>query len=493
MPKQRNYTWKKLTDTQLLNVKAYLEEHNATLQHVSGSELWRFLLGDSIFIAYSKGTLFVNKLTIEMKKEIDHILGVTKDASDKSFLIGLDEVGRGEILGNLYIAGVLIPCELREEIDFELGSSDTKKKKSEKYWDNLYVAIDNYLKQGMRYEYAIIQPHEIDRYNLNKLLDQYYQLIISRLLLDINPYDCQIILDDYGYGHSLDEYFNYLKSQGANIITRSKADEEYPEVRLASAIAKRFREKSMTELRDSKKYIVDGHNIGSGNAADKDTLQWIRHWEASGKPWPWFVRQSFNPISRNFIKENPPLNKNLLSDISKEDFSKGKLSVESLSLQCIYCGKTIRSAKITQNSNGSSIIGRCPSCSNELPDMMKTLRYYSNYIIPDSSIIISKIISKDLNGSGFFKGVTFVLTTEITEECDKRQSGKQELGELGRFASIGTIKLKRFDTTGLNLPTNASKDEIIIETAKRIDAIIFTKDKGMFGIAISKGIFSLIW
>lgn len=493
MVPMKGYTWKNLSENQLKDIHGYMSNKGGKEKDVSGYEIWRIKLGPSLFSAYSKGTLYVNKITQEMKESVDGLLGVSKEETSKKFLIGLDEAGKGEILGNLIIAAVLIPIELQDEIDFELGASDTKRKKTEKYWDDLYIALDDYDKRGMKYEYEVIQPYQIDRYNINKLMDQYYQLIISRLLFGINPVDCRVILDDYGYGKILEDYFTHLKKAGTEIIARSKADEIFAEVKLASTIAKYYRVKGMHEIRENSTFMIEGEKIGSGNAGDKQTSQWIQKWSESGQGWPWFVRQSYKPIAKEVLKENPPINSNLLSDISKDEFAKGRLSVESLSLQCSSCGKSIRSAKITPNASKVNLVGRCINCSEELPGIMNTLRHYSGHILLDSSIIISKIISNDLDGSNFFEGITFILTSEVIEECDKKRSSKQEMADIGRFGSSGRIKLIKFDTQKLELSKDATKDAKIIETAKRIDAIIFTQDKHMYGTAIAEGIFSLIW
>lgn len=75
-------------------------------------------------------------------------------------------------------------------------------------------------------------------------------------------------------------------------------------------------------------------------------------------------------------------------------------------------------------------------------------------------------------------------------ECD-RPDGKKEFEKLGNFASIGRINLIDFDTKKINDNGDLSKDEIIVNTAKKINAIIYTRDRGMYGTAVSKNIFCL--
>lgn len=191
---------------------------------------------------------------------------------------------------------------------------------------------------------------------------------------------------------------------------------------------------------------------------------------------PWFVKQSFGkPVKK----------------IDLILFGEGKLSIESLNISCPECGSVLKSCKITPEDG--EIIGRCPNeeCNKTIDNLNTTLLYCCGYIIPDSNVIRDGVISKYLEAKGIFEGFTFVLLSKVRRECDDADS-KKEFEKLEYFASIGRINLIDFDTKRINDSENLSNDEIIVNAAKEIDAIIYTRDKGIYETAIAKNIFCLI-
>jgi ribonuclease HII len=487
----KSKTWKNVSEEDAERVKEFLLANNGVEdKNVKGiGEKWRVRLEKSVFTYYDKGTLFCNKASIEDIEKISKIIGEKIGTTEKHFLIGLDETGKGEVLGHCILAGVLFPSSLLKEIDYILGSSDTKKRRTTQYWNGLFLELDRMKRKGLIFLIEKIPPWHVDKYNVNKIMDVVYQRILSQLMREVKPKDCRIVLDDYGIGSNLLKYLDFLESQGAEIKVEIKADEKYAEVRLASVVAKREKEKVMEAI--NKTYAINGYSVGSGNANDPVTLKWIERWKETGKPWPWFVKQSFKPIGKPVKKMEPPIRHDLLSQDSKILFDEGKLSIESLNILCPHCGNILKSCKITPSEEGG-LVGRCPNedCNKIISNLNTTLLYYCGYIVPDSSVILAGVISMDLDTKRFFDGFTFVLLPEVRKECDS-PGGKKEFEKLGNFASIGRINLIDFDTKKINYNGSLPKDEIIVNVAKKINAIIYTRDRGMYGTAISKNIFCL--
>ena len=175
----------------------------------------------------------------------------------------------------------------------------------------------------------------------------------------------------------------------------------------------------------NRKFSLPGCPVGSGNAGDSRTLKWLREWKKTGREWPWFVKRSFKTICKidgrteNVRKEDPPIRHELLSENSQVLFNEGKLSVESLSILCPKCGEILRSCKVTP-SEDEKLVGKCINCSGIIENLNITLLYYCGYIVPDSSVILSGIISKDLERGRFFEGFTFLIVPTVREECDNR-------------------------------------------------------------------------
>jgi len=495
MSQYKSKTWKKISKEKAEEVKNFLTSKGATLDNnVTEPEVWRARISGTVFTCYSKGTLFSNATRSEavhnIQQQISKLLGQEIKLPSKDFLIGLDETGKGEVLGHSILAGVIIPSGILKEVNEILGAADTKKKKSVRFWDSLFLEIDSLKHKGLDFIIEKIPPWHVDKYNTNKIMDLVYQRIITNLTLGLEPEDYRIIIDDYGVGRNLSEYLESLHKGGCEVREESKADDKYDECRLASVIAKRERVKVMEAI--GKRFSLPDFPVGSGNAGDKKTIVWLKEYWNQHREWPWFVKRSFSTIGeiegrRTKVKKiDPPIRHELLTDESQTLFQEGKLSVSSLSISCPNCGTSMRSCKITPSGNGLPYVGRCIQCNEVIEDLNTTLLYYSGKIVLDSNVIFEKIVHKDLESGKFFEGYTFLLHPAVHRECDT-ENGRKELDELARFSSIGRINLGEIKVDD----EEGDTDEAIVEGARRYNAMIYSRDKRMHAIAMAKKVFLL--
>jgi len=491
----KSKTWKNVSIEKQEDLKNFLLSNGATFDEgVTEPELWRGRLQDTVFTMYSKGTLYSNAASNEfvfnIQKQISEILGQTIEIPEKEFLIGLDETGKGEVLGHSILAGVLIPNNMLQKINELLGTADTKKKKSTAYWDNLFIETNALKSLGVNEMIEKIPTWHVDTYNTNKIMDLVYQRIISHLIQEISLDNCRIIIDDYGIGKNLSDYLESLHKRGCEIRVESKADDKYDECRLASVIAKRERTRVMDAI--SKRFSLKGFPMGSGNAGDVKTISWLKEYWKQYHDWPWFVKKSFSTIreidgTAKVNKIDPPLRHELLSRESQTQFREGKLSISSLSISCPHCGETMRSCKVTLSTTGIPYIGRCIKCNEIIENLNTTLLYYCGYIVIDSNIIFEKILHKDLEVGKFFEGFTILLHPAVHKECDS-ENGRKELEELARFSSLGRIRLQEISNVG----NYSDADESIVESARKNNAILYTRDKRMHAVAAAKNVFFLV-
>ena len=161
-------TWKNLDSVSLKKIKiGLLEMDGENIPIKNEHEIWRVKISDSVFTAYKKGTLYStpsnsnSKNVLKARATIDQLTGTGYLTSEKSFLIGFDETGKGEIAGPIILAGAAFPTKLFSEIVKLIGSADTKKSHNLKYWKSKSVAAlgpsaTGYLageNQGMRYKW----------------------------------------------------------------------------------------------------------------------------------------------------------------------------------------------------------------------------------------------------------------------------------------------------------------------------------------------------
>jgi len=184
-----------------------------------------------------------------------------------ALICGLDESGRGPVIGPLVICAVAIAEKEMNKLE-SLGVRDSKLL-SPKSRVLLAPKIKNVVK---KHETIIIQPEEIDSAVLSDTLNLNWLEAIktAELINKINP--DRVILDCPSNNRAA--YVNYLERhlrKKVGITAEHKADVKYPIVAAASIIAKVTRDNEIEKLK--KKHKV---NFGSGYPADPITKEFIK-------------------------------------------------------------------------------------------------------------------------------------------------------------------------------------------------------------------------
>ena len=205
-------------------------------------------------------------------------------------IAGVDDAGRGPIIGPLVIAGVLLDDkDLSRLVDS--GVKDSKRL-SPRRREELAAEIK---KLALKYHVAILSQTEIDRvvetgkklHKLNRLEAQTMAKVITILKPDVAYVDASDVLPDRFKQHIAENLT--FKVQ---IISEHKADAKYPIVSAASIIAKVERDRALSALQE--KY----GNMGCGYATDPNTIQFLEKWIRKFGSYPDFVRKSWKPAKR---------------------------------------------------------------------------------------------------------------------------------------------------------------------------------------------------
>jgi ribonuclease HII len=198
---------------------------------------------------------------------------------------GVDEAGRGCVIGPLVVAGVLVKEENLHVLR-QLGVKDSKLL-SPKKREALFTEITHLAE---KHHIVKLLPSEIDRaveckrklHKLNRLEAQTMTQIINAL----NPHEAYVDAADV-----IEERFAHHIQEGltvkAKITSKHKADKLYPVVSAASIIAKVERDKEIAALKE-----VHG-DFGSGYPSDKKTTQFLNQWLQTHPEYPNCVRQSW--------------------------------------------------------------------------------------------------------------------------------------------------------------------------------------------------------
>ncbi|MDR2203204.1 MAG: ribonuclease HII [Nitrososphaerota archaeon] len=209
---------------------------------------------------------------------------------------GVDEAGRGCVLGPLVIAGVAI---LTDELPnlIALGVKDSKLLTQKKR----NILFQEILKLNLNFKIIKVPPLDIDKavncsialHKLNRLEAKTMAQIIEHLNPDEAYVDAADIIEER-YATHIKEHLT-IKPK---IISRHKADQLYPIVSAASIIAKVTRDKEIEQIKN--KY----GDIGSGYPHDKKTQNFLTQWLKTHKTYPPCIRKSWKPAKKALNQRN---------------------------------------------------------------------------------------------------------------------------------------------------------------------------------------------
>ncbi|TDA29247.1 MAG: ribonuclease HII [Archaeoglobi archaeon] len=190
---------------------------------------------------------------------------------------GIDEAGKGCVIGPLVVAGVA--CESEDYLR-SIGVKDSKKL-SQKKREELAEKI----RRVARIEIIKIPADELDEMmecrTINEILKESYSEIIKRLKPEIALVDSPDVKPE--------RLASQLREMtGVEVVAEHKADEKFPIVSSASIIAKVERDKEVEILR--RKY----GDFGSGYASDPKTIAYLKQL----KEIPPFVRRKWKTVER---------------------------------------------------------------------------------------------------------------------------------------------------------------------------------------------------
>jgi ribonuclease HII len=207
---------------------------------------------------------------------------------------GVDDAGRGSVIGPLIIAGVLLREEDLPKL-VDLGVRDSKLLSP--YRRELLAR--EIRKTALRCHFVALSTSEIDKVvetgrklrKLNHLEAKTMAKVIAVLKPDIAYVDASDVLAERFKQHILENL-----PFKVHIVSEHKADAKYPIVSAASIIAKVERDKVIEGLKERH------GDFGSGYITDPKTIRFLEQWITKFGTYPDFVRKSWKPAKK--IKKN---------------------------------------------------------------------------------------------------------------------------------------------------------------------------------------------
>lgn len=205
-------------------------------------------------------------------------------------ILGIDEAGRGPVIGPLIVAGIVIPDDKIPVLE-RMGIKDSKK-----LTPTRRKVLSRKLKNMFEYETVEITAQDIDNLRASDVNLNEIEKIAMLKIIDKLDYDCVII-------DSVDIKPERLKNEiqsivgNIEIISEHKADDKYIQVAAASIVAKYERDSIIENLK--KEYRKIGE-IGSGYPSDPKTKRFLENF--TYEEMPKIVRKSWKTIQN--IKDN---------------------------------------------------------------------------------------------------------------------------------------------------------------------------------------------
>jgi ribonuclease HII len=207
---------------------------------------------------------------------------------------GVDEAGRGPVIGPMVIAGVSLEKKELHKLE-DIGVKDSKLLSPQKR-ETLAKQIREL---AVNCHVVHLSPAEIDHvvetgkrlHRLNRFEAQTMARILTILKPDIAYVDASDV-NAARFGEHIKEKLDFK----LEIVSEHKADLNYPIVSAASIIAKTERDKEILRLKQKH------GEMGSGYPSDPKTKQFLIDWIRKYGSYPDFVRKSWK-TSKKIKKE----------------------------------------------------------------------------------------------------------------------------------------------------------------------------------------------
>lgn len=221
----------------------------------------------------------------------------------EEIVIGIDEAGRGPVIGPMVIGGVIGPPKAFADLAKE-GVKDSKKLTPGR---REYFAKK--IKGQFTYHAEVLKAEEIDslrkQMSLNLIEAKDYAKVLAHLLVETGAdLDVTVAYVD-SVDVKADRFAETIRSflpdtlKKVKIVSKHKADDIYPVVSSASILAKTTRDGLVEEIEQEL-----GGKLGSGYPSDPVTKKFLKEWVEKNGDVPPHVRRSWKTVDELLKSRN---------------------------------------------------------------------------------------------------------------------------------------------------------------------------------------------
>ncbi len=197
------------------------------------------------------------------------------------WIVGIDEVGRGALAGPVVVAAVSMPRKIKIR-NAELGNLRDSKKLTPRLREEWLGFFKN--RQEISYAIARVYPRQIEKNNITGAANLAALRATKRLVKNcgLKIENCSVFLDG--------GLFLGNGEQPKNSKTIVGGDEKFTAIKIASIVAKVYRDKLMLKL--AKKYPSYGFDVHKGYGTRQHISAVKKHGPSPAH------RSSFDPIKK---------------------------------------------------------------------------------------------------------------------------------------------------------------------------------------------------
>ncbi len=199
---------------------------------------------------------------------------------------GIDEAGRGPVIGPLVIAAVVIDEKNLSKLE-ALGVRDSKKvtpKRREKLFNEIITLLDDYVIIELSPEQIDGRIGTMNEFEVENFIKALNSLKVKPDVIYIDAADVK----EERFGEIIGKRLNF----SPKIIAEHKADDKYLPVSAASILAKVVRDRAIEKLKEQY------GEIGSGYPSDPRTIKFLEEYYKEHGEFPPIVRRSWKTLRK---------------------------------------------------------------------------------------------------------------------------------------------------------------------------------------------------
>ena len=203
-------------------------------------------------------------------------------------IVGIDEAGRGPVLGPLVVAGVAVESDVPLR---QMNVRDSKKLSPERR-----EALAPQIEKVATFKLVVIPAERIDIMRAEMSLNDFEAKLFAEIIVKLHPETAYVDAADVDEN----EFKRAVQREvpfAVEIVSHHKADELFPVVSAASILAKVCRDREMRTIEEAI-----GVPIGSGYASDVDTIAFLAKWIKEKGSLPPHTRASWDTARRLLVE-----------------------------------------------------------------------------------------------------------------------------------------------------------------------------------------------